>query len=377
MKAVNAMCNQQLASRLLVVFKTIFPCLLFLLIWTLNDGRRQPAPGRGEKSRNIERPSNQRPNTNRLEEAVCTGDLLDERHHHYEKETDGTYRFTSDRSGPCRLLRYTTDRIVSCFDSLHYAKRWAGNLSKRSNSSLHFMFIGNSRIRQQFYNFVALIPDYDQIRKPIQNSPSFHDEMEITSNILKLRLSYKWRHLIDDSVTDTVHRWATSDPTERPHLLFLSIVVHHMLGSNGADHRLYEGKLKKFAPELGRLANVSQVIWLNQYPVVELPEKIYDHNTYIYSEKIDNYNTAIRRVLENENSGIRIWDSSGPLAEEYIRSCAVLKRDEIVLDYGRPYLFKEGAYADFNDYIHTGYSALSQATNLLYNDICNNAMKFD
>lgn len=239
------------------------------------------------------------------------------------------------------------------------------------------MFIGNSRIRQQFYNFVALIPDYDQIRKPIQNSPSFHDEMEITSNILKLRLSYKWRHLIDDSVTDTVHRWATSDPTERPHLLFLSIVVHHMLGSNGADHRLYEGKLKKFAPELGRLANVSQVIWLNQYPVVELPEKIYDHNTYIYSEKIDNYNTAIRRVLENENSGIRIWDSSGPLAEEYIRSCAVLKRDEIVLDYGRPYLFKEGAYADFNDYIHTGYSALSQATNLLYNDICNNAMKFD
>ncbi|XP_057381559.1 N-acetylneuraminate 9-O-acetyltransferase-like [Daphnia carinata] len=235
--------------------------------------------------------------------------------------------------------------------------------------------MGDSRVRQQFYNFVVLIPDYDQIRQPIQNSRSFHDEMEITSNILKLRLSFKWRPLIDDNVTDTVRRWASSDSSERPHLLFLSIVVHHMLGTNGADHRLYEENFKKFAPELGRLANVSQVIWFNQYPVEELPEKIHDHNTYIHSEKIDNYNKAIRRLLESESSRIRIWDSSDPLAEEYIRSCAVLKRDEIVQVDRRSYLFKDAAFADCNDFIHTGYSALSQATNLLYNDICNDVME--
>lgn len=78
---------------------------------------------------------------------------------------------------------------------------------------------------------IQLIPDYDQIRKPIQNSPSFHDEMEITSNILKLRLSYKWRPLIDDNVTETIRRWATFDPIERPHLLFLSNIFANYICS--------------------------------------------------------------------------------------------------------------------------------------------------
>ncbi|KAI9559361.1 hypothetical protein GHT06_016150 [Daphnia sinensis] len=378
MKTDDAMWSQKFASTLLILFKIIFACCLhYLLVWTVDDGRRKFLASSGEKSRN----------TNRLDAAICTGDLLDQRHYHFEKEKDGDFRFTSDQSGPCRLVPYTTERIVSCFDSLHYAKWTAGNVNQHSDRSLYFLFMGDSRVRQQFYyNFVAvskmklhfkklnLIPDYDHIRQPIQNSRSFHDEMDITSNILKLRLSFKWRPLLDDNVTDTIRRWATSDQMERPHLLFLSIVVHHMLGTNGADHRLYEENLKKFAPELDRLANVSQVIWLNQYPVEELPEKIHDHNTYIHSEKIDSYNRAIRRL--NENSSIRIWDSSDRLAEEYIRSCAVLKRDEIVHVDRRPYLFKDAAFADCNDFIHTGYSALSQATNLLYNDICNDVMDF-
>ncbi|XP_057369406.1 uncharacterized protein LOC130690407 [Daphnia carinata] len=350
-------------------------CLLFLLVWTLKDEsywKWIALPG--EKALNVKRPSNLRPRANRLDSAVCTGDLLDQRHHHFEKETDGSYRFTSDQSEPCRLVWYTTERIVSCFDSLRYAKWPDGSLSERSNNSLHFLFMGDSRIRQQFYNFAALIPDYDQIRQPIQLSSGSHDNIEITSNILNLRLSFKWRHLLDDNVIDTVRRLATSDSSERPHLLFFSIVVHHMLGIHGADHRLYEEQFKKLAPELGRLANVSQVILFNQYPVEELQEKNYDINTYIHSGKIDNYNKAIRRLLENESSRIRIWDSSDPLAEEYVRSCVVLERDEVFYAGHRPYLSKDTAFADCNDFIHTGYSALSEATNLLYNDICNNVM---
>ncbi|KZS14819.1 Uncharacterized protein APZ42_020190 [Daphnia magna] len=380
MKTIQAMWKQKCASTLLVIFKIIFPCcLLFLLVWTLNDGRRQLVASPGRETNTLDPSDGQ-------DSAVCTGDLLDQRHHRYEKETDGNYRFTSDQTGPCRLLRYTTDRTVPCLDLIRYQKQLAGDLSNRNNGSLHFLFMGDSRVRQQFYNFVAVSSikyflNYDQIRKPIQNSPSFHDEMEITSNILKLRLSYKWRPLIDDNVTDTIRRWATFDPIERPHLLFLSIVVHHMLGTNGADHRLYEENFKKFAPELGRLAKFSQVIWFNQYPVEELPEKIHDHNTYIHSEKINIGKMATTCTFlpfssRNENSSIRIWDSSDPLAEEYIRSCAALKRDEIVHVDSRPYLFKDAAFADCNDFIHTGYSALSQATNLLYNDICNNVMDY-
>lgn len=76
----------------------------------------------------------------------------------------------------------------------------------------------------------------------------------------------------------------------------------------------------------------------------------------------------------NENNRIRIWDSSNPLVEDYVRSCATLKRDEIFDVQRRPYMYKDVAYADCNDYIHTGYSALSQATNLFYNDLCNDVI---
>lgn len=209
-------------------------------------------------------------------------------------------------------------------------------------------------------------------------SSSFHGDIEIRSSILRLRLSFKWRPLIDDSIVETIRRWLTSDdPSERPHLVFLGMVAHHMLGDNGANYQLYEEKFAKFAPELAQLANVTRLIWLNQYPVVDSYHHNHDSNKNIYSEKLHNYNKAIRRMLKNESNGIRIWDSSNPLGEEYIRSCAVLKRDEIVHVDSRPYLFKDSAFADCNDFIHTGYSALSEATNLLYNDICNNVMEFD
>jgi hypothetical protein len=85
----------------------------------------------------------------------------------------------------------------------------------------------------------------------------------------------------------------------------------------------------------------------------------------VYSIHFDIY------LIRNEKSKIRVWDSSNPLAEEYVRGCATLKRDELFEIDDRPYPFKDVAYADCNDYIHTGYSALSQATQLLFNDICN------
>ena len=75
------------------------------------------------------------------------------------------------------------------------------------------------------------------------------------------------------------------------------IALWHMLQSEGADHQIYQKKLKRLAPFLGQLANVSQVIWLNQFPTIEFYGKINDHNTDIFSEKIHHYNQAVRRIL--------------------------------------------------------------------------------
>ena len=71
-----------------------------------------------------------------------------------------------------------------------------------------------------------------------------------------------------------------------------------MLREHGADYHLYQKKLTEVGPILGQLANVSRVIWLNQYPIVEFYGNNNSSNTYIHSEKMHNYNKAIRRTLE-------------------------------------------------------------------------------
>jgi hypothetical protein len=63
-----------------------------------------------------------------------------------------------------------------------------------------------------------------------------------------------------------------------------------------------------------------------------------------------------------------LWDSSDPFANEYARGCAINKRYEHWSFKNEEYAT---AYANCIDYIHMGYSALSQATQLLYNDLCN------
>lgn len=75
-------------------------------------------------------------------------------------------------------------------------------------------------------------------------------------------------------------------------------------------------------------------------------------------------------------SGIRIWDSSNPLAEEYVRSCLVFPEREENHSF---YIRKDKPFAPISskpyisclDFIHTGSVALAQATQILYNGICN------
>lgn len=71
-----------------------------------------------------------------------------------------------------------------------------------------------------------------------------------------------------------------------------------MMQDYGADFQLYQKTLRDFAPILGRLANVSQVIWLNQYPTVELYGDMDAKNTDIHTQKIFQYNEAVRREFK-------------------------------------------------------------------------------
>jgi hypothetical protein len=79
--------------------------------------------------------------------------------------------------------------------------------------------------------------------------------------------------------------------------------------------------------------------------------------------------------------GIRIWDSSNPLAEEYVRGCTLFrerlihqKTTDHYAEQETTKFFDPKPFMNCFDYIHTGNVALSQATQILYNDICNYRM---
>jgi hypothetical protein len=70
---------------------------------------------------------------------------------------------------------------------------------------------------------IQMIPDYDRKSKPSVIPSRFHYDIDVTSRILRLRVSFKWRPLMDSNVTETLRQWTTLKATERPCLIILSI----------------------------------------------------------------------------------------------------------------------------------------------------------
>ena len=67
-----------------------------------------------------------------------------------------------------------------------------------------------------------LIPDYDRISNPSPIPPIYHDDIEVTSEIFRLRVSFKWRPFVDYNITETMRIWEISDRNEKPDLILFS-----------------------------------------------------------------------------------------------------------------------------------------------------------
>jgi len=98
---------------------------------------------------------------------VCVNNLLDKRECLYEI-SNGMFCNTvrTDSAKPhglhsCRLLKYSTELAVACIDTLYQKYVNARNQPDDANrtiiqTELHFVFMGDSRIRQQFFNFLQV-----------------------------------------------------------------------------------------------------------------------------------------------------------------------------------------------------------------------------
>jgi hypothetical protein len=67
-----------------------------------------------------------------------------------------------------------------------------------------------------------MIPDYD---KKIQPNPMpffLHENMEFTSDILGIRVSFLWQPLINKNVINIVREWISYNLSERPYVILMS-----------------------------------------------------------------------------------------------------------------------------------------------------------
>lgn len=64
-----------------------------------------------------------------------------------------------------------------------------------------------------------------------------------------------------------------------------------------AQERVYVKKLRDLIPLLRSISKHSQIVWLSQYPTVEMFGRINDTNTDVHSQKIWHYNQVANRIL--------------------------------------------------------------------------------
>ncbi len=103
------------------------------------------------------------------------------------KEGSSSYKrnrlFSKSHNHHCRLLRYTVKDAVACFDAL-YQEQVLFNFQqiyKKANKAtkLFFVFMGDSRIRQQFFNFLQ-----------VSNIIIFADELDFSNSRITTQLQH-------------------------------------------------------------------------------------------------------------------------------------------------------------------------------------------
>lgn len=142
-----------------------------------------------------------------------------------------------------------------------------------------------------------MIPDSDLVhRQALKYKRAMHEDVNVTSYLHNLIVSFYWRPLIDHQLIDTVRIWV--DHPSPPTFLIVGSTTHHLLKRFEADYRLFEQRLEQFKPLLDRMANTSRIFWLDQYPTIDFFAENNATNAQIESNKIHRYNLIAKQIIK-------------------------------------------------------------------------------
>jgi len=161
---------------------------------------------------------------------------------------------------------------------------------------------------------VQIIPDEDRHIHPQRMYDFFtpaHEDITVTSHLLKLIVSFRWRPLLDANFTKEISQWLDGssgstklDTKYPPNFMFIGLASHHMLEWDAAEE--YRHALQtKIKPNLNQFLDLKkrfsigprQVIWFSQLPTVDYWAKNDDNNADIFREKMHQYNLIAQQVF--------------------------------------------------------------------------------
>lgn len=97
-------------------------------------------------------------------QSLCDGKFLNRKNYPDIKRNRKISRSNplDSRKGMCRLIQFNMDHVVTCLDHLYYQSQFFRGFTENEtygtfpSAELTFLFVGDSRVRQQFYNFLKV-----------------------------------------------------------------------------------------------------------------------------------------------------------------------------------------------------------------------------
>ncbi|XP_025108057.1 N-acetylneuraminate 9-O-acetyltransferase-like isoform X2 [Pomacea canaliculata] len=230
----------------------------------------------------------------------------------------------------CMMHKYTRSDARMC---MHYISYWGGRN--------HITFVGDSRIRNLYYEFINLISLSELEEAKAQSDIHFSDEK------INARVDFLWQPYVNAHMYDVYDKWLKSEqPGSRPNLVITGSASWSIKTFNGSTQALenFKANLSMIRPLFQKLKPSTNIIWMLQDPVVEA--KLSIERAAITNLQIDDYNKAAIELLENSEA--TIWSSSRLIAQG-------LKKESV-------------------DGLHPSHSTLSLDVQILLNLYCNNDM---
>ncbi|ESN92156.1 hypothetical protein HELRODRAFT_89851, partial [Helobdella robusta] len=230
----------------------------------------------------------------------------------------------------CMIHKYSKGDFKTCMQYISY---WGGRN--------HFAFVGDSRIRQLYFEFIQHLTDKQVKMYKAHTDLKFSDKR---SNIL---VEFFWNPYVDEYMRGKLNNWVSSKSA--PQLVVIGSATWSIKLNNGSEEAIpyYKSNISETCKTvLSKYKKTTKVIWMLQDHVVE--SKLSPNRSMITNKQIDLYNRAAV-----ENLSVLMMMSM----------MMMIMRTMMIMIY--------------EDGLHISTGALQIDTQILFNLICNNYMNFD